>query len=174
MAKELKGISILIDKLTNSIENSISGDIFKTEILTLQKSDLKNIINQDWAFNWKQEWEDTQKQVFKLVIKGSSKIIQGLISIEDKKDHIFMHLIESAKLNRGNKKIYIGVPGNLVAFACKIAFEKGYEGFVSFESKTRLINHYKKSLGAFVISGKLMAIETYASLKLVEKYFPNN
>jgi hypothetical protein len=85
-----------------------------------------------------------------------------------------MHLIESAKFNRGSKKLYIGVPGNLVAFVCKFSFEKGYEGYVSFESKTKLIDHYKKTLGAFVIAGKLMAIDTKASLKLLEKYFPNN
>ena len=37
-----------------------------------------------------------------------------------------MHLIESNKFNRGAKKVYLGVPGNLVAFACKYSFEKGY------------------------------------------------
>jgi hypothetical protein len=106
------------------------------------------------------------------VIKDSPRIIQGMVSIQDRGDHIFMDLIESAKFNKGARKVYIGVPGNLVAFVCKISFEKGYEGFVSFESKTRLIEHYKSSLGAFVIAGKIMAIDTGASLKLIEKYFP--
>jgi len=53
-----------------------------------------------------------------------------------------MHLIESNLFNRGVKKVYFGVPGNLVAFACKLSFDKGYDGYVSFESKTKLITHY--------------------------------
>ena len=36
-------IGIEIDKLTNSIENSISGDSFATDVLTIEKADLKNI-----------------------------------------------------------------------------------------------------------------------------------
>lgn len=174
MRPKSKGIDIVIDRLTNSIENAISGDSFKTEVLVLSKDDLKIIKKKDWAFDWRNEFTGSQKQLFKLVIKDNPKIIQGLVSIEDRGDHIFMHLIESAKFNRGTKKLYIGVPGNLVAFVCKLSFEKGYEGYVSFESKTKLIDHYKKTLGAFVIAGKIMAIDTKASQKLLEKYFPNN
>lgn len=174
MIKPSKGIDIVIDKLTNSIEDAISGVSFKTIVLPLLKNDLRNIKKKDWVFDWQEEFADMQKKLFKLVIKDNPTVIQGLISIEERDNHIFMHLIESAKFNKGVKKIYIGVPGNLVAFVCKTAFEKGYEGFVSFESKTRLIDHYKRTLGAFVIGGKLMAIDTLYSLKLVDKYFPNN
>lgn len=52
-----------------------------------------------------------------------------------------MHLVESAKFNKGKSKVYIGVPGNLVAFACKVSFDKGHEGFVAFDSKSVLIEH---------------------------------
>jgi hypothetical protein len=174
MEKRVKGIDILIDKLTNSIENSISGDSFKTDVLPLTKDDLKNFKKSDWVFDWKKECLESGRQLFKLVIKDNPKIIQGLVSIEDRGDHVFMHLIESVKFNKGTKKLYIGVPGNLVAFVCKISFEKGYGGFVSFESKTKLIEHYKKSLGAFAIGGKMMAINSLSSLRLIEKYFPKN
>jgi len=172
MAGKTKGINILIDRLTNSIENAISGDSFKTEVLLLPKDAVKEIKRSDWVFDWRKEFADARKQVFKLVIKDNPRVIQGMVSVEDRSDHIFMHLIESAKFNKGARKVYIGVPGNLVAFVCKMSFERGYEGFVSFESKTRLIEHYKTSLGAFVIAGKIMAIDTQASLKLTEKYFP--
>lgn len=79
--------------------------------------------------------------VYKLVILENPNIIQGLISLQDRGDHIFMPLIESSKFNRGDKKIYLGVPGNLVAFTYKISFEKGYGGYVSFESKSKLKEH---------------------------------
>jgi hypothetical protein len=42
--------------------------------------------------------------------------IYRIISITDKGDHIFMDLIESAKFNKGKKRLYKGVAGNLVAF----------------------------------------------------------
>jgi hypothetical protein len=88
-----------------------------------------------------------------LTIEGNANIPQGLLSISDYGDHIFMHLIESAPFNFGKPKLYEGVPGNLVAFACKASVEKGYEGFVSFFSKTKLIAHYEKILQAVHVGG---------------------
>jgi len=101
------------------------------------------------------------------------EIIQGLISLQDKGDHVFMHIIESNTFNRGMKKLYIGVPGNLVAFACKLSFDKGYEGFISFESKTKLMQHYHETLGAYILFGNMMALDTKAAAQLVNQYFPN-
>jgi hypothetical protein len=43
-----------------------------------------------------------------------------------------------------------------------------------FESKTKLINHYKKTLGAELLFGNVMAIDTKAATKLVNQYFPKN
>ena len=90
---------------------------------------------------------------------------------EDKHDHIFLHLLESAKFNKGVNKIYLGVAGNLVAFACQTSFNKGCEGFVAFDSKTALIKHYEKSLGATHFRGQRMFIETRAAEQLVARYF---
>ncbi len=134
--------------------------------------DIKELKKSDWLFDWKTEAKQANTTVYKLVIADNPNIIQGLISLQDRGDHIFMQLIESTKFNRGIKKVYFGVPGNLVAFACKLAFEKGYSGYVSFESKTKLIAHYKKSLGAHILFGKFMAIDTKAATGLVAQYFP--
>jgi len=84
-----------------------------------------------------------------------------------------MHLVESAPFNKGKAKVYLGVPGDLVAFFCKLAFQCGHEGNVSFFSKTQLIQHYIDSLGAMHVGGRIMIIDTIASLKLINKYFPN-
>ena len=46
---------------------------------------------------------------------------------------------KSAPFNKGKAKVYAGVPGNLVAFACKLAFQRSHEGNVTFFSKTQLI-----------------------------------
>ncbi len=82
-----------------------------------------------------------------------------------------MHLIESAKFNRGQGKIYKGVAASLVAFACKISFEKGYDGVVAFAAKSQLIEHYKQTLGAKQFAGNKMYIETKEALNLVKQYF---
>lgn len=82
-----------------------------------------------------------------------------------------MHLIESAPFNIGRHKTYLGVPGNLVAFACKLSFQRGGEGYLSFVAKTRLIDHYIETLGAIHFGGHLMVINTESALKLINKYF---
>ena len=116
----------------------------------------------------------SQQKYIKLVIVDNTEIIQGLISLQDRSDHVFMSLIESNKFNKGAKKVYLGVPANLVAFACKLSFDKGYGGYVSFESKSRLMEHYQKSLGAHVLFGNIMAIDTRAARQLINQYFPQN
>ena len=163
---------IEIDKLTRSIENAVTGDSFRTEVVPVAAVDIRKFKKNDWLFDWKAEARLPDKMVFKLIIVDNANIIQGLISLQDRGDHIFMPLIESNKFNRGVKKVYLGVPANLVAFACKLSFDKGYGGYVSFESKTRLIDHYRKSLGAHVLFANIMAINTGAATKLVEQYFP--
>ena len=84
-----------------------------------------------------------------------------------------MHLVESAPFNKGKSKMYEGVAGNLVAYACKLSFQRGHEGNISFISKTQLIDHYVKTLGAFHFGGRLMIIETKSALRLIDKYFKN-
>ena len=109
--------------------------------------------------------------VYKLAIEGNSNIVQGLVSISDYQDHIFLHLIESAPFNFGKPKLYEGVAGNLIAFACKESQAKGYEGFVAFVSKTKLMRHYEKTLGTHNIGGHRMAIGRDAAQALIDQYF---
>jgi hypothetical protein len=166
------GLDFIIDKLTNSIENVITGDSFATDISLIKSSDFKNITKKNnWLFDWKHEFKQPERDVFKLTIVNNSEIIQGLICVEVKEDHVYMHLVESSPFNKGKTKVYAGVSGNLVAFACKLSFQRGHDGNVSFVSKTQLIGHYEKSLGAIHFGGRLMIIETKSALKLINKYF---
>lgn len=162
----------IIDKLSNSIVNTISGDSFRTEVSVLTKTDLKTILKKyGWNFNWKNEYNDLTKEVYKLTIVNNSSIIQGLLSITVETDHVFINLLESAPFNIGKEKLYEGVAGNLVAFSCKLSFQKGFEGFIAFTAKTKLVEHYEKTLGAYHFMNQRMIIETNASKRLVEKYF---
>jgi hypothetical protein len=68
---------------------------------------------------------------------------------------------------------YLFIYNSLVAFACKLSFQRGHEGNVAFISKTQLINHYIETLGAIHFGGRLMIINTNAALKLVNRYYSN-
>jgi hypothetical protein len=165
-------IDIEIDKLTKSIENAFSGDNFNTELIPISKEDLILIKKGNgWQFDWRYEFEQSDRQVYKLTIQGNPNVIQGLISFSDVKDHLFMHLIESAPFNKGKNKIYVGVAGNLVAFLCKESWDRKYEGFVSFISKTRLIEHYENTLGAVHVGNHKMVIFPKEALQLIKKYY---
>jgi hypothetical protein len=167
-------LDFIVDKLTNSIENVISGDSFSTEITILTKAELKIVSKKNgWLFNWTEEFKNPIREVFKLTIVGNPNIIQGLVCIEVRSDHVYMHLVENAPFNKGKLKMYAGVAGNLVAFVCKVSFQRGHEGNVSFLSKSQLVEHYEKTLGAFHFGGRVMIIETNSALKLIGKYFKN-
>ena len=165
-------LDFIIDRLTNSIQNTISGDSFPTEVSLLTKIDIKQITKKNgWNFNWKSEFDNNAKEVYKLTISNNPTIIQGIICLTIETDHVFMDLVESAPFNIGKNKLYEGVSGNLVAFACKVSFQKGFEGFVAFDAKTKLIQHYEKLLGAYTLGGQRMIIPTKPAQILIDKYF---
>jgi hypothetical protein len=58
------GLDFEIDKLTNSIENAISGEVFDT--MVVQITDPKQIKKTEWTFNWQNEIKDKTKIVYKL------------------------------------------------------------------------------------------------------------
>lgn len=171
--KTILHLDFEIDKLTNSIENSLTGEIFETAILELSNKDVSTIKKAEWQFNLRSELRNSEHTVYKLTTIHNPTIIHGLISLSDKRDHIFIHLLESASINKGRNKLYTGVAGNLVAFASKCSFERGYQGIVAFVAKSNLIEHYKTSLGAKRFSGNGMFIDTRDSYRLVRQYFKN-
>jgi hypothetical protein len=164
----VKGIFIEIDKLTNSVEYTVTGESFDTEISSVKSSEIKS---DDWLFNWTKEINNKTRNVFKLTIKDDVDTIQGLVSFEARQGHLFLHLVESANFDKGKNKLFLGVAGNLFAYTCKCSFELNFDGFISFISKTVLKEHYAKTLGARVLYGDTMVIETPEAKKLVQQYF---
>jgi len=155
-----------IDKITNSIEDA-AGKSFDTSVVRVCKEDLKVVLKKNgWLFNWKKEYNLAERKVYKLTIENENAI-QGLISIETMSGYIEMHLVENAPHNYGINKHFAGVAGNLVAFACKESFENGFDGYVAFTSKTKLVEHYINTLGAQLIYGReRMGIFTKAAENL--------
>lgn len=64
------------------------------------------------------------------------------------------------------------VAGCLIAFACRESFkiEGSYKGFLTFVSKSNLIEWYKEKYGAIQALGQRMFIEDKIGLKLIKKY----
>ena len=162
-------INVEIDSLTNSIQDRETGLVFETIVSELSADELKTLNN--WQFNWLKE--SRYFPIFKLTTIVEPTVIQGLLSIEKQQGFVFMSLIETAPHNFGSQKQYLGIAGNLVAFACKKSFESGFDGYVSFVSKSQLVEHYKKTLNAEVLYGPRMVIKTPAATASVRQYFKN-
>ena len=63
MKKQIKTyIDIEIDKLTKSIENAVSGDVFDTEIIRLTSKDTQQIKKSDWLFDWHGQLKSADRQ----------------------------------------------------------------------------------------------------------------
>ena len=106
-------LDFIIDKLTNSIENVNSGDSFPTEISLLSSEELKKITKKSgWIFNWKNEFKKPENEIYKLTISNNPNIIQGLVSLEIKSDHVFMNLIERILIK--NLLNYLSIQQNIV------------------------------------------------------------
>ena len=75
--KKQIGLDFVVDKLTNSIENVVTGDSFSTDITLISNSDLKTVTPKNsWAFNWKDELKQPERDVYKLTIVNNQTIIQ--------------------------------------------------------------------------------------------------
>jgi len=162
-----------VDKITESIENAETGEVFDTLVLPVTKTDLEEVTKKNgWLFDWKLEFFKPEHSVFKLIARKEPQTIQGLVSLEKLKDHVYMNLVENAPFNIGKGKKYLGVCGNLTAYGCKLSMEYGFDGVIAFEPKTALIPHYEKTLGAVLISERRMAIFEKDAKVLLDKYFP--
>ena len=63
------GLDVIIDKLTNSIENRITGDSFNTNFIHLTKTDLRTVTKKNgWVFDWKFELKQPEREVYKVTL----------------------------------------------------------------------------------------------------------
>lgn len=165
-------LELEIDGFFNSIKRVSDGATVATQIV--QWSDLlpRQVSSlSTWLFRWNEEAIQPDKQIFALFALGSPHI-QGMMSLQEMEDHIFVHLIESAPQNRGNEKVFEGVPGNLIAFAALRSRLLGMQGVIALDAKTELIGHYKRTLGASQVGrSSRMIIGTEASARLIDQTF---
>lgn len=120
-----------------------------------------------YFFDWKTEKEN---QVFKITLLGSDEIL-GLISLIEHSDkRIQINLLAVYKENRGSKKKYEGIAGNLIAWAGREAVKKfGKDACISLIPKTKLVKQYMKEYG-MTEAGKSLFLSDEPLLQILEKY----
>jgi len=161
-----------IDGSANSVIHQSTGQVFPTRVVPFveldaaQREELSR-----WRFDWRAESGRHRTRVMALLVEASHTV-QGLMSLEKAEGFVAVNLLESAPHNVGQNKLFRGVAANLFAFACAQSFAFGFDGFVAFEAKTELIEHYKTSLGASQIGKSCrMIIASEDAAQLVRQYF---
>ena len=153
-------------------EKDIKMTNIESENINVKKNDFK-----DWAFDWYNQ--SRKSDVIRAIKDKSTSEVIGLIGLTDDKSNkaVYVDLIEASPANNPKnknfkgKKEYSGIGGRLLAEAVKESYEKGYDGFIYFDAKTKLIEYYKKEFGAKQIGTQRMAIFEEEAKKLYEKYF---
>lgn len=154
------------------ITRKVSGELIAVVIGELTATDIAKIRRKkEFVFDWKLE---QSTELYKLYLKDDESQILGLLSLKDYPEELRIHinLIEVIKSQVGKTKTLDHIAGCLIAYACALAFSRGYEGFVSLQPKTRLIDLYQDKYG-FRQYGRLLAVEYEISKQLIDKYIGN-
>ncbi len=154
------------------ILDRINGKLIKSEIVPIDKRKIP-LKKDGWNFNWRQLSKEENGQTFILRTINSPNQVEAALQLKFEYDMLVMDALELAPHNVGQKnKRYDYVAGCLIAFACRESFkiEGDYKGFLTFVSKTNLIEWYAKKYGAELALGQRMFIDWENGEKLIEKY----
>jgi ribosomal protein S6E (S10) len=150
------------------ITDTSTGEKHSVDILPVEFDEFKTLRKNRYFFDWKIE---NNQEVYKLQIKGSSDIL-GLISIEriPQEWRIHIRLLTVSKENKGHKKKYDKIAGNLIAYVAKIAIrEFGELACVSLRPKSQIAEHYidKYNMNK---TGMTLSIEVPEIIDLINIY----
>lgn len=127
-----------------------------------------------WQFSWKKLGRIEGAEFYKLTTLETPKSVEGMLMLTLMNEELlFMNNIEVAPHNYGLNGKFLNVAGGLLAFACYKSFEVGqnyYLGYLSFESKTQLIELYQNKYGATFAMGQKMFFDPEAGKALMKKY----
>lgn len=147
-------------------EKLVPGEIYEASDKELPgKSD-------GWNFSWESLVLRDKAKSYALRVKNESAVIQGAVHLIEHNGMLIMDLLEVAPGNVGKKKKYDFVAGCLIAFACRESFNvsTSYKGYLTFQSKTQLIELYKVKYRAKLAIGQRMYIDPENGAKLIQEY----
>ena len=153
--------------LDNQTKNLVEAEIVlgSTKDMPLKKD--------GWNFTWRSITRRKGTETYILRLKSNPSSIQGVLHLKKQEGMLIMDLVEIAPHNIGRKnKRYKYVAGCLIAFACRESFklEGNYKGFLTFESKTRLIEWYMENYHAKIAMGQKMYIDPIGGEELINTY----
>ncbi len=151
------------------LKHKNTGELLEANIELLSKSDYTKIEKStEFTFDWSVE---QKYDIYKIYLLDAEDNILGLMSLIDipREQRIHLNLIEVSKTNRGQQKQIENIAGCLIAFACRLAFARAYDGFVSLQAKTKLITLYQTRYG-FRQYGNFLAIDQDDAKTLIKKY----
>ena len=124
-----------------------------------------------WSFNWMQAYREKPKSIF-VLNEISSEKVHGIIQLVIDEGMLIMELLELAPFNIGSQKEYENVAGCLIAFGCRESFKlnNAYKGYLTFFSKSSLVELYKTKYYASQTIGARMYIDPMSGIKLINKY----
>lgn len=171
-------IEIIIDEITPCLKDNQNNTYVDTDYEKIEHISPSVALQMQKYEKWKFDWSDSDLDdcsIYALYVKGT-KQTQGLIACREYKDrnqtkgYIEVALAEANPKNVGKDGKYKGVGAHLFSIASRLSLDLGYDGYVTFISKTDLVQHYIDELYAEVLFGSNMQLGTEASKRLVEIY----
>ncbi|HEY8955205.1 hypothetical protein [Chitinophaga sp.] len=148
-----------------------SGRYMEARITVLRREELTDTVGKRFDFDWRRE---LTFDVYKITFINDDYIL-GLISTQINlgERRFEIRLLELSRENVGAFKEYDRLAGCLIAFACKLSFKEGLDGFVSLIPKTVLISHYMKKY-FFSPMGVQLYVEGEVAVALIMEYLEND
>ena len=170
-----KDVKIDIDELTPCLRRLSDNKIVSTTVENIKpkKGQFK-----DWEFDWNEPFKNGY--IIRGIKAENDERIQGMVAMMPHADAqaVYVDIVESAPFNNPHnknfvKKEYSGVGGHLFAEAVGQSMKYGFDGVVYFKSKSDLIEHYQKELGAQLYDEKerMMVIDERNAKELYERYY---
>lgn len=160
-------IDIQIDRFTDCLFDTWKRQTVVTEYY-IRTTPIRPKDYRGWRFNWSTT-EKMGYHIYELFVKGDPTV-QGRISVKGGGGVVDVDIAETAPHNYGHTGRYEGVGAHLFAIACKVSLDVGYDGFVTFTSKSDLVEYYHEKLGARVFRDRRMYIDEQAAQILLDKY----
>ena len=149
-----------------------SDTLIQAEIVLAGKVKMP-LKKEGWNFNWKDLLKERNTKTYILRTLKTPDFIEGVLQLRTERGMLIMDAIEIAPHNIGShQKKYDYVAGCLISFACRESFkiEGDYKGYLTFVSKTNLIEWYSVTYRAEQALGQRMFIRPEIGAELMDTY----
>lgn len=147
-----------------------TGKVKKVKVLVLDRKDIKKIPKSRYSFDWKKV--DAAATIFILCEEGGQDILGAMAILkfpEEVRNEI--KLLAVSRENVGKNKLYEGIAGCLIGFACRECLNEYDElAAVSLVPKTKLKPHYMRKYG-MQDAGYQIFLSDISLMKIINKYY---